>query len=360
MNRKYIWQMALVALVVVWAMSGCNSPSAPGASDELLTRTETVNLDDPYGGFNLGDEPANFDDPMLAADYGPGSDVEFDDPMENDPTVAQIRNRYAARKFLLITWGNLEADPTIDFVTDWSGGLSVENGVVLLRRTVRFDPNDEILPRTSRDTIEWISHTKPSFDGVLVELHKYVKRDSTADTLAVDADLTEPLSVTFKTGPLTVTIGEADLRDLHRVVTVDEAGNAVAFNTITVMPDACPSGFLAGQWMDVDGRPGGIFRGKWISDNGVHMGYLRGVYGPNSRGENVFFGKWITQGGRFHGLLRGHYGASDDRPGGWFEGHWLSRDLRVRGALKGVYGKRDTDDGRHGGFFRGVWRARCP
>jgi len=117
---------------------------------------------------------------------------------------------------------------------------------------------------------------------------------------------------------LTVTINEDDLKDLHRIVTVDDAGNAVAFNTITVEPNDCGGGFMAGQWHDVTDRPGGVFRGKWISQNGLHMGYLRGVYGPNSRGEKVFFGKWIGQGGNFKGMLRGHYGSLDVRPGGWF------------------------------------------
>jgi len=356
MRRNVIWQLALVSLLAAWGLSGCNSPSSPAADNDLVTREETVNLDDEYGGFNLGDESPNFADPMLAADYGPGEAPEFADPMAGDPAVIGAGALRGPHTFLMITWGNLDADTTIDFSTDWSGGLTVENGVVLLRRTIRFDANDVILPRTSRDAIEWISHTRPSFDGVLVELLHNMKPDT---TLSADVMTPEPLSVTFKTGPLTVTIEEKDLVDLHRVVTVDEAGNAVAFNTITVMPDECPSGFLAGQWRNVSDRPGGIFRGKWISSNGVHMGYLRGVYGPNSRGEKVFFGKWITQGGRFQGLLRGHYGASGDRPGGWFEGVWLSRSLRVMGGVKGVYGTRE-DNGRPGGFFRGVWRTRCP
>ncbi len=361
MKRKVLWEVTLIALVLMWAITGCDNTSAPGVdNDELMTREQTVDLDDEYGGFNLADEPPNFNDPMLAADYGPDADAEFDDPMENDVEVNDIRRHKRPHRYLMITWGNLDADSSIGFVTDWTGGLSVNNGVVLLKRTIRFDAHDEILPRISRDRIEWISHTKPHFDGVLVELHKTVRRDTTSNDSLATVEVDEPLSVTFRTGPLTVTIQEEDLRDLHRVVTIDDAGNAVAFNTITVYPDECPNGFLAGQWRNVNDRPGGIFGGKWISHNGVHMGYLRGVYGPNSRGEKVFFGKWITQGGRFQGLLRGHYQASDERPGGTFEGVWLSRQLRVIGGLKGAYGARVTDDGRPVGFFRGHWQTRCP
>lgn len=360
MKRKTVWQVAALGIVMAWALAGCSdSPSTPGVDENLTTREQTIDLDDEYGGLNFGDEAPNFGDPMLAVDYGPESSIEYDDPMARDPEVMRIRARERRHTYLMITWGNLEGDTLIQSVTDWSGGLSVDNGVVVLERTIFFDPNDEILPRTSRDTIEWISHTKPHFDGVIVALHEALRCDSTcADSLRLDVPVDEPMSVTFKTGPLTVTIDEADLADLHRVVTVDDEGNAVAFNTITVRPDECPSGFMAGQWKDVNDRPGGLFRGEWISRNGVHMGYMRGVYGPNSRGENVFFGKWITRAGRFQGLLRGHYSPAADRPGGSFDGVWLSRDLQVMGRLGGVYGKRD-DAERPGGFFRGRWASRC-
>jgi len=88
------------------------------------------------------------------------------------------------------------------------------------------------------------------------------------------------------------------------------------------------------------------------------MGYLRGAYGPNSRGEKVFFGKWITEGGRFEGLLKGRYGGFDgDRPGGWFEGIWLTRGLRIGGGIRGAWATSEKADG--GGFFRGQWMRRC-
>jgi hypothetical protein len=85
------------------------------------------------------------------------------------------------------------------------------------------------------------------------------------------------------------------------------------------------------------------------------MGYLRGVYGPNSHGEKVFFGKWIGQGGNFKGMLRGHYGAYDARPGGWFEGAWLGSSLRVKGKVRGSWMTNDNG----GGNFRGTWRRAC-
>lgn len=357
MNRKTTTTIAAISLSAAWLVSGCSTPSGSGDADtDLLTREQSVDLDDAYGGYNFGDESPGFGDDMLTSDYGPDATIAIDDPIASETDIVDmLRDPTRARRFLLITWGNLDADSTINFPTDWSGSLSVDNGIVILRRTVRFDAHDEILPRTSRSLLEWKSRTLPHFDGVLVELHKKVSTDSiTTNT----ADVPK-LSVTFKTAPLTVTIGEDDLRELHRVVKVDDAGNAVAFNTITIMPDACPMGFLAGQWKNNEDRRGGIFRGKWISENGLHMGYLRGHYGVNSREEHVFFGKWITAPGHFRGLLRGTYGVSDDPEGsgGWFRGVWLASNRRIGGGLGGVW--QTNDHTEHGGFFRGKWEAKC-
>ncbi len=361
--KRFRWFSLVAALALAWAwvLPGCNTPSSPSVDDELLTRPEAVNFDDPYGGYNLADEAPAFGDPVLTTAFDDANDVEVDDPMAHDPGVVDIVRHPHARRYLMITWGNLRADTSIDFVTDWSGSLSVDNGVVLVRRLVAWDAHDELLPRTRRDQVAWISHTKPHFDGMIVELHPRIPpRDSTMmDTTATDTSGCHrpPLSVTFATAPLTVTFTGDELVDLHEVIPVDDAGNAVAFNTITVEPGRCAGGFLGGRWENVPDRVGGRFRGKWISYNGAHMGYLRGVYGVNSQGRAVFFGKWINRGGQFQGLLRGTWGQADGRPGGWFAGEWLNRGLHVRGELRGVW--RLADDGSGHGAFRGRWRLRC-
>jgi hypothetical protein len=207
-----------------------------------------------------------------------------------------------------------------------------------------------------------VSHTQPHFDGLLVSLHR-APCDSLLDLSSpLDSLCNQPISVTFTTGPLTVTFSQDELADLHKVIQVDDAGNAVAFNTIVVMPGECAHGFLAGQWKDVEGeRFAGKFRGQWISESGLHQGYLRGVYGENSRGDHVFFGKWITQSGEFRGLIRGRYGLLPEthtgEADGWFAGMWVSRELREAGGLHGVFGKGNGEG--EGGFFRGAWGVRC-
>jgi len=356
MNRnRTIALVAMLTITGACSLAGCDSATDNDPEGDIATRTQAVNLDDPYGGFNTADEAPAFGLASLVSDYGPDGDVTSDDPVDNVTTDAR-----RPRRFLMVTWGNLRADSLINFSTDWSGSLCAENGALGVRRLIRFEARDHLLPRTSRACVEWVSHTQPSFDGLIVGLHS-LPCDSLAETTAEPCD--RPLSVTFKTGPLEITFTAEELVDLHRVIQVDDAGNAVAFNTVVVMPGECPRGFLAGQWKDVDAeRYDGIFRGKWISENGAHMGYLRGVYGENARGDHVFFGKWITESGRFEGLLKGRYGllpeTRERRADGWFEGVWVSRELRAAGGLRGVWGTGDAANDE-GGYFRGMWARRC-
>lgn len=355
-NRTSL-SLALICALAVWAFTGCDNATDTDAPNDISSRTQTINLDDAYGGYNLADEQPAFGDPYLQANYSAEENLVF---AAADSDTTRI-DRRRPHRYLLITWGNLRADSLIDFATDWSGSLCVENGVVRPLRTVRFERGDYLLPRTSRECIEWVSHTKPSFDGVLLSLHRtpcdsLVALGATPDSLCGD-----PITVKFETGPLTISFTQDELKDLHRVIPVDEAGNAVAFNTLVMMPGECPSGFLTGQWKDVENeRYAGLFRGQWVSENGLHQGFLRGVYGANARGERVFFGKWISADGTFKGLLKGRYGRdaslTNDTADGWFRGVWFNRRLLVGGGLHGVWSEGDEDKG---GFFRGAWAARC-
>jgi len=359
LRRQSILKLAMIALLAAWALTGCDQSTGTDTPNDMSSRTQTINLDDPYGGFNTANEKPAFGDATLAMDYGPEGDLAvFDHSVDTTRT-----DRRHPQRFLLVTWGNLRADSLIDFSTDWSGSLCVENGLLRVLRTIRFEREDHLLPRTSRSCAEWVSLTQPHFDGILVSLHGQPCDSVRTTATPLDSLCEKPISVTFKTGPLTVTFTRDELVDLHKVVQVDAAGNAVAFNTIVVMPGECPHGFLAGQWIDVEGkRYAGVFRGQWVSESGLHQGYLRGVYGENSRGAHVFFGKWITQNGEFKGLLAGRYGLSpttntSDAADGWFKGMWFSRQLHAVGELHGVLGK-GTDE-KEGGFFRGAWSARC-
>jgi hypothetical protein len=350
--------MSVVVVTVIAAIligGGCSESDGPtGTDDGLYTREQIPDLDDPYGGYNFADEAPGFGDASLIDEFG--DDITIDDPYENDPTIA-VRERdrdghVRGRLFLAITWGNLHKDPTIDHVTDWSGSLTVDPGAILLKQLIRFEREDHVMPRTDRGLLEWVSHTLPSFDGILVRI--VAVPEATVDVQAeIDSANTV---ITFSTEPLTVSFTLADLPGLHRVVTLED-GNAVAFDAVYVPPVSCPRGFLRGVWRHHPEREGGEFFGKYVSEVGHHMGFVRGFYGVNEKDDRVFFGKWISRSGEFRGILRGIYDNHEGEQAGYFAGVWMGRDRRVHGDLRGEW--RRNDD-RHGGFFRGVWAARCP
>jgi hypothetical protein len=343
--------LSITAALVFGGCSESDGPSAP--EDNLYTREQVANLDDPYGGYNFADEAPGFGDPALIDEFG--DDPDFNDPFESDPAVAtrerDREGRLRGRVFLAVTWGNLHKDSTITHVTDWTGSLAVKPGAILLQRIMRFEPEDYILPRTERGLLEWVSHTSTGFDGVLVRI---VPCPSTTADVQAEIDSANTV-ITFSSGPFTASFTLAQLPGLHRIVTLDD-GNAVAFDAIYVPPVSCPRGFLGGVWRHHAEREGGKFFGKYVSETGLHMGFVKGFYGVNKDGHKVFFGKWISRSGEFRGVLRGRWGHFEGEKAGYFAGGWMGRDRRFHGDLKGEWRRNDE---RHAGFFRGVWAADC-
>ena len=150
MKRTHAYFVIALALAAFWVIGGCSSTTDnAGVDEDLLTREQVVDLDDPYGGFNLGDEEPAFGDATMTELFGPELNAEYNDPTENDDDVNDNKDRRRPITYLMITWGNLEADSLIDFWTDWSGSLTAENGAICLKRTIAWDAHDEIIPRTS-------------------------------------------------------------------------------------------------------------------------------------------------------------------------------------------------------------------
>jgi hypothetical protein len=355
--KRTLLAFFIVALVILMGLvGGCGDANGPATVDEsMYSRNQVQDLNDPYGGFNLADEAPGFDDPELLREFG--DDAAFADPYENDPVVREVEfdrdGRLRGGLYLAVTWGNLHRDSSVTNQTDWTGSLFVNPGILLLKRVIRFEPEDSVLPRTEPGVVEWVSHTSTGFDGILVRVVPCPPNLSVTNVQSgIDSAST---LIAFATGPLTLTFTLAELPGLHRIVTLDD-GNAVSFDAVYVPPMACPLGFLHGVWRrDPDGT-GGAFYGKYVSESGLHMGFVRGFYGVNKRGEKVLFGKWISRTGEFRGILRGTYGDTDENKTGYFSGHWVDRDLHVFGRVKGEWRR---DDEHIGGYFRGTWMTDC-
>ncbi len=362
--------LGLILLVMVLG-AGCNFlDSTPSSPDGDITPAEAViDLDSPTGGFTEADESPAFGEMKQYETMG--AEPLYGDPMENDEAIANcIRHRHAKVFRLRSVWGNLVnavSDTTItDCCTvDWTGGLHFDGGYIVIEKAIAFDANDYIT-RIDRSTIEWVSQTCPHIDGIQVRL---VVPPGPIDSVATDI---RPPVLHFKAGPFERSFTLEELEALNLTEPVDRCGNGIMINSHRIHP-GCPNGYLFGKWISVEpdtlineetgefrGVLHAVFRGVWISEHGMAAGYLRGIAGTNSIGEEVFFGKYINMNGQFRGILRGTYGPSptltaEYPPHGWFEGIWLGRCNVRQGHLKGEW--ISNEDGP--GFFKGVWKMDC-
>jgi len=348
-------------------MFGCSkNPSEP-------TPSSSINLNSPTGGYTASDEQAAFGNPVLA---GSGSEEStFNDPVLTSPSVDSIVNDSTCGFYHFRTiWGHLVYDSTENTVTDWTGNLEISRGALVVRRIIRFETGDYILPRTDRRKIEWVSHTSTHNDGLAVDV--FVPRpkpildttyvvDSLGDTsMVVDTTFppVDPVTLTFTTPPYSRTFSLAELMKLDTVVDLPDS-NQVAFWGMRMYRHVCPRGFLAGSWGPRDTAGIGLIQGRWINQLGNVPGFYEGHYGIDSNGIKLFFGKWIDSTGRFEGFLRGTWGFLPPHDvadtlviRGWFAGNILDAGRNRVGVLRGKFVRvADTP----AGFMEGRWKLIC-
>ncbi|HPF35791.1 MAG TPA: hypothetical protein P5571_09290 [Candidatus Krumholzibacteria bacterium] len=360
----------LAIALILLALTGCGSqddPAAVTAADDY----ETMDLDKAFGGLTVSDEAADFGDADLAAMSAADIDADIDDALQDDPEVLAYEQAAlgeaapdSARPeitVLRLTWGQLaglpeDLDDPADLL-DWSGGLSVDRGLVVARRRILFEARDHLVrPRPDRQTLTWVSWTGRHYDGLLIEI---IVPPASADDPAA-----APNMFHLRTGPLQLDIPVAELAGLDRTADVDAAGNALRLEGFHLGDaDVCPKGFLGGAWvadprMLDDGTevPGGWFKGRWLSLWGRPVGVLRGRYGVNEAGEKVFFGKAVNHEGRFLALIEGEWTPGGTAGQGEFHGRWYNAALSVEGVLGGGYLQVP---GRPGGTFSGRYAGLC-
>ena len=304
-----------------------------------------------YGGFTTADEAPGFGDDGLLAAYS--GDKDFEDEIENDPRVRSAANRAGARQYALrIVWGNLDtrdsspAEASGCPVTDWSGSIETDQGVIVVRELLRFDPGDSIVrPREDPRSVKWVSYTKDYVDGIQFKI--VVPPHGPSDIADGHIAIVTP----FYNGMIPI----ASLADYREFVIYDEC-NKIAIVATEAQPSECPKGFMEGGWI-AESDTSGRFRGTWIGGEGGLMGYLMGNYEVRD-GHRVLYGKWITESGEFQGLLRGFWTplAKVDGPDGTFEGHWVNAAFTVKGDFRGHYHVSEDDTS---GFFQSRWRKDC-
>jgi hypothetical protein len=355
----------LGAVLMIWAVGCSDNPTG--------TTGDTPSLTDEFGGYTATDEAPAFGDSELLADES--EEEEIDDPILSSPSVQELANNVDAGMFhFRAVWGRIPYDSTVTQVTDWTGSLTVSRGAIVIRRLIRFELNqDTYLPRTAKELVEWVSYTTVHNDGIAVDIFvppvpptldsTWIDNGDGDSTLIVDTIPSDPVTLTFETGPYSRTFTLQELASLEEMVALDD-GNKVAFHAVQWFHQICPRGVLAGRWgKDEEGN--GVFRGLWFSGAGHVVGYLQGHYGQDDQGRNVFYGKWISRDGAFEGFLRGTWGqgpwttiadVEHQCPGGWFAGRIFDADRNPIGSLSGHYGS--APDYR-GGWFQGRWKLKC-
>ena len=322
------WGLAILALLLV----GCSKskPTVPTTSGEL-------DLTSQFGGYTATDEPAAFGDPEIGALMGEDSSVE--DPSFTQGEGDSLRGLRGATIYAMaIRWGMLKIDSTKTQLTDWSGSLELTHGFIHVLRTIQFEERQDhiVRPRPNRRTLEWVSRTSKSFDGLLLLI--------IVSPTPADSDWSNN-QLSFQTGPYSRTFALSELVHLNEIVDVDNQGNQIAFNATDLNADTCGTGQLEGRWLLNPSHRNGNFFGKWMGDDGVLMGDLRGHFGVYPDSGTVFFGKWIGPDGHFRGLIRGTWTFDPaDSTMGSFDGIFADRTGATLGQLHGQWGSSPQPD----------------
>ena len=376
MKRYLAFSMILVFALIA---AGCESISPDNSGDPTL---QVVDLDSPTGGFTETDEEPMFADPetFLILEEGEGEDCNYDDPLRNEEQVCEMERRDGVRIYRLrALWGRMVNAVNDTTVTDccevnWSGGMKLEGGVIVIERLIKFEANDEI-HHVGPNAIRWESLTCPHVDGIQVRLIVPPVPDpdsTTAQPDTPDEEIPVPM-LTIIAGPYERTFTMDELEALEVMEPVDECNNYMAIASHRILP-GCPNGYLLGEWNRADepdtlvnpdtgemrGIVFGYFKGIWISERGWAVGHVRGIYGVNSNNEQKFFGKYINPKGEFRGIIAGDWAVNpifaDDpiNDMGSFEGLWYGYNHGVKGRLKGEW---VTASGQ--GYFKGIWDMLC-
>lgn len=330
--KSTFFTLAIAALV-----AGCGADLGD-SDDEVAFATFNLEADD--GGFDptiASTIAFEEDDPEAFADEGP----VMEEPSV-DTAIAELGpdadlDRYEIR----LVWGQRKLSPDTP-PTDWSGAISTNLGAIRVIRTLRFEQNDSVLERTSPQSVEFISRTKPHHDGLRLRL--VVPRNPAA---AMAGELTIQMGA-----DIDITIPHHKLRHLIRAKRVDDLGNGLAIVAFRHTP--CPKGIVAGHWRRLNKR-GGVFAGKVRNAKGEKMGRLVGIWGTRKNGDRRFFGLYVTD-GKPAGVVRGTWKSLPNGNGGVFRGQWVTKNGEHMGMLRGHY--RHAPDVPAGAFL-GIWNEKC-
>jgi hypothetical protein len=328
----FSWLTMTKLPLALLALSACvaSEPSIPETSEEVTSAIEK-----PNGGFDTDDEAPLFANPAVFDAAAIEADAVEADAMSPEVTTMESMPGVRVRNVLML-WGQMPADPNVTTVRDWSGRLELDRGGMVIRRRIAFEPvtGDRVLPRTDRAIIDFVSHTRPAADGLVL-------------TIVDPAPGTAPLTLTYT--PTGGTARVLELRELADGPLVVDVGDGNRIIVSARDRDPCDHGMMRGRWHALN-ENGGVYVGVVADEDGAPIGHVRGIWGQRQTGERVFFGKFIDRDGHFRGILAGNYGE------GHFDGRWITR-AGEHGQVHGLYFRHETLRG--GGFIARWGEASC-
>jgi len=328
-------QLPLVLLLASTTVACTTDESTPIENEsDIVSALEREN-----GGFDTSDEApmfaleARFEEARLEADRPIADSLRDSEELRTLAAAPGVRS-----VDIVVMWGRFRADPNVPTRHDWSGILNMSGtSAVAVNRAIGFeDATDAVLPRTTRDRIQFTSVTGPRTDGLALRI---------IDTRGPNS----PDRLQMKYTP-DDTQGEAYVFDIDDAlagpVVVVDYGNG---NQLVAMArphrDDCDTGFVRGRWHALAPNVS-AYLGVVLNADGEIVGHMRGIAGQRRDGRPVFFGKWINREGQFRGLLAGSY--TDDT---------VFAKLIDRGGTEGEFTARYRagESLRHGGFA-GRWQ----
>ena len=304
--------------------------SSPSDTAQVASNLETTT-----GGYELTDEA-----PLFAADSEyTAAAIEMPtataDTTAADPTVVAMKAAGAEGIEVNLVWGHMPADPDDHSPRIWDGSLTVSRGALIVEHTIRFEGNDHLLPRMSRQTVSFESQTYGYQDGLAL---KILDPDATAATgpltltyiKAIPPGSAQPIvPIVFDLGQLRNGPIVVDFEDGNKMIAMAERDH-----------DGCLGGFMRGRWHQLPSSTANGVKGRFLGivtdRHGEHVGHIRGIYGQRKNGEHVVFGKFIDREGHFQGIVRGT-DDDDGAPKFKFAARWTDRDHDERGRIRGEF-----------------------
>ena len=386
MNR-FLWFM-LTAVAMIAAFTGCSkNPAEPTVSGST-----GLNLNTPTGGYTSSNEAPGFGDPSL--DPSANDEKPFADPLQSSAQIDSMQSNSAVDWYhFRALWGHLRKDTAETEISDWSGSLLISRGALVVRRVIKFEDNDTILPRTDRRKVEWTSHTRPHHDGIAVDI--FVPRPRPVIDTVGDSSIIVDTSRIIDSIPVIDTILRIDSSIIVDPVTHDTTitydttrtwgfhihydttlvfdttfGGGIVIDTIYPSEDASLT-FSTPKYTRVfsladllkldtivtlEDSNEVAFSALRIYRNLCPRGFLSGNWGAiDSTGLGYFKGRWISKFGLADGYVEGHYGYNDDSAKVFF-GKWIDSAGGFEGFLQGrwgVLGNRHHDKSKVRGWFAG-------